>query len=119
MMDRSDDIMLAKMWKYLMKSNVMLDHVPETVPRDVPRPELHCCPSCGAGISRLWLYQGGIVGRGSRATVRASILCHQCKKQHSLQGDTPYHRGVVLILLSHPRKKPGQRMAMFRTGAMA
>jgi hypothetical protein len=41
-----------------------------------------------------------------------------CNRQHALQGDTPYECGVVLILLKHPRKRPGEKQRMFRTGAV-
>lgn len=112
--------MLKKMWSHLMKRGIMITPPPMIdIPKDIQRPETHSCPRCGAGISRMWLYRGGIVGRGPDAVVRAQIRCHQCRKQHSLQGATPYERGVVLILLGHPRKRPGERMQLFRTGALA
>jgi hypothetical protein len=113
--------MLREMWAHLMKSRALITQ-PEPVPADVPRPELHCCPFCGSGISRLHLYQGGILGRNMSGVggrkVRAAIRCLSCNRQHALQGDTPYECGVVLILLKHPRKRPGEKQRMFRTGAV-
>ncbi len=71
----------------------------EPVPADTPHPVLHCCPYCGSGISRLRLYQGGILGRWSPGMVRARVLCKACGRQHALQGESAYLRGVVTLLV--------------------
>ena len=67
------------------------------------RPETYCCPYCGAGISRQYLYQGGILGKFADRAVKAKILCRACGRQHALAGKSTFHRGVILILYAQPR----------------
>lgn len=71
----------------------------EPVSPDTPHPVLHCCPYCGAGISRLRLHQGGILGRWSQGMVRAQVKCRACGRQHALQGKSAYFHGVVALLV--------------------
>jgi hypothetical protein len=84
-------------------------------PPEIARPEHHCCPYCGAGITQLILQAGGILPRKGLTQVKAMIRCHSCKRQHTLQGATPYERGVVLILLDQPRRS-WKRDTIFRNG---
>lgn len=107
------DNALTKMWGWIRQTQA-LTTVPE-VPADVPRPELHCCPLCGAGISRLMLKGGGILPRKGLTQVKAQVFCHQCQRQHLLTGSTAFHRGVVLILLDHPRRTY-RRAGIYRNG---
>ncbi len=107
---------MQRMWAWLRQTKAMITPPgPELgFPSDTQRPELHCCP-CGAGISRLQLKSGGILPKKGLTTVKAQIFCHGCGKQHLLQGNTPYHRSVVLILLDQPRRSV-KRATIFRNG---
>ena len=106
---------LKAMWDNLRQRGAMIRTAPEAISADVPRPELHCCCYCGAGISRLSLKYGGILGRKGQARVKAQVFCRNCKRQHTLQGNSPYERGVVLILLDQPRRTY-RRATIFRNG---
>lgn len=86
---------LKEMWKNIMSKRAMTE-VAEPRKR---APELHCCPHCGAGITRLRLINGGILPSGAQRRVRAAIGCRQCGRQHLLKGDTLFEVAVVLMLL--------------------
>lgn len=87
------------------------DEIPQGRPR---KPESYQCPHCGAGVTAQHLYQGGILGTLADRPVRAKIVCLECGKQTAFMGRSPYHRGVVLILLSHPRRRMGERKRLYR-----
>jgi hypothetical protein len=106
--DKETD-MLKQMWKYLIGVKAM--H-PETIAMPIAKTMLHpatkCCPICGAGISQIALISGGIVGRGKWQRVKAKLKCRSCGGHEAFAGTTAYHRGVVLILINQPRRRPGE-----------
>jgi hypothetical protein len=94
--------MLKKMWSNLQKIGAMMGPEKSELPHR-SMPELHACPHCGSGMSRLRLINGGILPHGAQRRVRASIGCRRCNRQHLLKGDTLYEVRVVLMLLKGNR----------------
>lgn len=57
----------------------------------------HCCPNCGAGISRLILLHGYATHNGLKATLR----CRSCDFRHALRGNTADNREIMLSCMNN------------------
>jgi transcription elongation factor Elf1 len=67
-------------------------------------PELHTCPHCGAGLSRLTLVSGGIIRLLGDSKVKATIKCRECNRLHSFRGDGVKAHWLIMTLQNQSRK---------------
>ena len=65
-------------------------------------PELHQCPTCGAGIQRLYIIHGGIIRMGASSKVKMLIGCRDCHISHSYKGKSFRAHWLALQLANHP-----------------
>ncbi len=65
-------------------------------------PELHKCPHCEAGITRLYIVHGGIIKMGVSSKVKMLIGCRDCHRSHSYKGNSVRAHWLALQLSKHP-----------------
>ena len=65
-------------------------------------PELHQCPTCGAGIQRLYIVNGGIIRMGASSKVKMLIGCRDCHRSHTYSGKDVQAHWLALQLAKHP-----------------
>lgn len=68
-------------------------------------PELHTCPHCGAGLTRLTLVSGGILRFGGLSRVKATIGCRDCHKTHSHRGCGVKDHWLILQLQNQTKTR--------------
>lgn len=72
-------------------------------------PEMHTCPHCGAGLTRLVLVSGGIIRLGKVSKVKAIIGCRDCHRTHSFKGSGVKAHWLILQLENQSKGRKGLR----------
>jgi uncharacterized protein with PIN domain len=70
-------------------------------------PELHKCPHCGAGLTRLILVSGGIIRLSGDSKVKAVIGCRDCHRTHSFKGTGVKAHWLILQLQNQTKRQRG------------
>lgn len=66
---------------------------------------MHTCPRCGAGLTALYLVQGGIINNVGQRKVKAIIGCRSCQdhdhNKHKFIGDSGFHFETIMRIANH------------------